>query len=169
MTCQYIWKYVHAKVWLVNMFMAMEHIPNSLACPWNVYHIPWHANGHHEKLLIPATGIQFIPVLHTGIWHARENKFHTRESLFIFPCAPREYEYWIVHTEIGIAYTEYELYNWCTREYWIKVNLVFVPHTRLERTPSTFCEFCGAKRIQVCHASSLHDWFSFDGSTVQTN
>ena len=50
---------------------------------------------HHEKLLIPATGIQFIPVLHTGIWHARENKFHTRESLFIFPgpCAPREYEY----------------------------------------------------------------------------
>ena len=44
---------------------------------------------HHEKLLIPVTGIQFIP----GIWHARENKFHTRESLFIFPCAPREYEY----------------------------------------------------------------------------
>ena len=51
------------------------------------------ARSHHEKLLIPATGIQFIPVLHTGIWHARENKFHTRESLFIFPCAPREYEY----------------------------------------------------------------------------
>jgi hypothetical protein len=48
---------------------------------------------HHEKLLIPATGIQFIPVCSTGIWHARENKFHTRESLFIFPCAPREYEY----------------------------------------------------------------------------
>ena len=40
---------------------------------------------HHEKLSIPSTGIQFIPVLHTGIWHTREYKIPYTGITFYIP------------------------------------------------------------------------------------
>ena len=97
---------------------------------------------HHEKLLNQPTGIQFFPVLHTGIWYTRENKFHTRESLsslysrvhhgnMSIEWYTREYEFCMREYDFKCIHG-----NMNSREYWIKVNLVLVSHTRLERTPS---------------------------------
>ena len=80
-TCQHISKtrsrqgvvgeYVHGNgTYTKFLGMPMECIPYSLACQWNIYHIPWHANGIYTVFAIsgPPRGWETMPFSWKEMW-----------------------------------------------------------------------------------------------------